>query len=242
MKNTILFLLPLLFLLACQKKGDLPALPSYASLKLKSTAGDVSYVVSFGDSLLTENLSGNTAYSGYVVAGEAPLRIREAGNDTYLIDTVIRIERPGAEFTLLSMGAGSTPLFLSAESLQTTPPATGHRKYALFSADAVAPLSNRNLTVKYYDLGENGFVLLGEHTIQFKKISEYIELPDPTAGIFFLQVEDADTGEVLAAVDSYQHNMSMPTGMNNISMVRLYNAGNEFWTSLYGDPVLSRKL
>ena len=242
MKKNILLLLPILFLLACEKKGELPLLPSYASFKLSSAASDKYYHVMAGDSTLIDSLSSRKDLSTFITTGEQRIRIKEEGAELFFIDTTIDIQRPGTEFTLLSLGDDAPPLFFAASSLQTTPPAAGSRKYSIMNTDKSVLMKDKKLNIKFYDLGADGFELLGElKNLEYKVASPFIELKDPAAGQYFLNIENSETGELIMAMDSYLASMGFYYEDNNVYLFKLANIG-EGWDYVSGEKLIGVKL
>lgn len=245
MKNFIFLLLIMVVLSACEKRGDLPVLPSYATFKITSSSTDHYYEVSVGDSVLVDSLSGAVAVSQYVVTGKQRLKIRETGTEKYFIDSLIDVQRPGVEYALISLGADSNPLVLSAESLETTSPAEGYRKYSLLNIDTTAILKGRIVDVRFYDLSpeDGSFVKLGElKGITYMEPSAYVELKNPDAGSFFLEVADNATGEIIIPIDSYAGTMVYPPDENNAYLMKISNVGDDSWAYISADILLGLKL
>ncbi|SFO77544.1 hypothetical protein SAMN05428949_6590 [Chitinophaga sp. YR627] len=245
MKKIFFLLLTIAFFTACQKRGDLPELPSYATFRLSSSSVEHFYEVTVGDSVLEDSLSAGSALSRYVVTGKQALKIKEAGKKDYVIDTLIDIDRPGVEYTLIDLGGDSRPLILSGSDLATTAPAEGTRKYALLNIDTTGVLKGRTIDIRFYDIDVNdgSFKQIGElKGIQYLNPSDYIELKAPDAGIFFLEVADHTTGEIILPVDSYAGNMIFPFDENNVYLMKLLNAGDESFTFISAEPLIGLKL
>ena len=245
MKKILFLLLTIAFFSACQKRGDLPALPSYASFRLTSSSIERFYEITVGDSVLVDSLNATIALSRYVETGKQALKIKEAGKKEYVIDTVIDIERPGVEYTLIDLGGDSKPLILSGSDLETTVPVAGTRKYSLLNIDTTSVLKGRIIDIRFYDLDLNdgSFIQIGElKNIQYLDPSGYIELRAPDAGTYFLEVADHATGEIILPVDSYAGNMIFPFDENNVYLMKLSNTGGDAWTYISAEPLIGLKL
>lgn len=245
MKRFFLLATIIALLTACEKRGDLPELPTYTSFRMTVSAVERYYEVMVGESRLEDSLSSAKALSRYVVTGKQKLKIKEAGTDSYLVDSLIDVVRPGIEFTLIDPGAGAAPLLLSAKDLSTTPPATGHRKYSLLNIDTTDVLKGRTVDIQFYDLSsdDGSFVLLGEmKNIGYHKISGYVELKDPDAGVFFMQIMDSGTGEIIVPVESYAATMTFPFNEHNVYLMKIENAGGASWTYIAADLLIGMKL
>lgn len=245
MKKILFLLLTIAFFSACQKRGELPELPSYATFRMTSSSIAQYYEVMVGDSLLADSLSAISTLSRYVATGKQRLKIKEAGSDHYFIDSLIDIERPGVEYTLVSLGEGTTPLMLSAANLETTPPAAGTRKFSLLNTDTTSILKSRRIDVRFYDLNldDYTFVKIGElNDIDYMTPSEYVELPLPKVGTYYLEVADHATGELIIPVESYSANMLSPYDQNNVYLMKLYNVGDASWTYISGELLIGLKL